>query len=117
MSTWTFLYEPSAEPTNAPTQYPTYAPLYVTCSSQGGAGCCSLCTSSPCHMTFDSSVTSIGIVIDDNHHHHHRHHHHQNHHHYHIQQQHQHPILLLLVIITLIRWFPRMSRSYIRYYP
>jgi hypothetical protein len=34
--------------------------LTVTCTTNGGSGCCSLCTSSPCRMTFSSDVTSIG---------------------------------------------------------
>ena len=33
------------------------------CTSQGGLGCCYLCISSPCSLTFDSNVTYIGTII------------------------------------------------------
>ena len=36
--------------------------LSVTCATNGGSNCCSLCVSTPCTMTFSMNVTFIGIV-------------------------------------------------------
>ena len=35
----------------------------MICSNQGGTGCCDLCTSLPCSMSFSLSVTYIGDII------------------------------------------------------
>jgi hypothetical protein len=45
---------PTKAPTTSPTQIGT-----VTCTTNGAAGCCSLCTSKPCIMTFTSDITYI----------------------------------------------------------
>jgi len=34
----------------------------VECAIQGATGCCGLCVSTPCSMTFASSVTTIGKI-------------------------------------------------------
>ena len=49
---------PTANPSIAPTASPTAK--MVTCTQNGGNGCCDLCGSSPCTMSFSSSVTYIG---------------------------------------------------------
>ena len=49
----------------APTMLPTYSPTtdhpVVECKTNDGSGCCSLCNSQPCTMTFSSDVTYIGM--------------------------------------------------------
>ena len=35
--------------------------ITVTCTTYGASGCCDLCTSSPCHMTFSDSITTINM--------------------------------------------------------
>ena len=59
---------PSAVPTLTPTLVPTYSPTtdhpVVECKSNGGSGCCSLCNSKPCTMTFSSDVTYIGMKYE-----------------------------------------------------
>jgi hypothetical protein len=74
---WQHIYGPSdTEATADGTEIILNTPPLV-CTSQGGLGCCYLCTSSPCSMTFDSNVTYIGtitivttniIIIITNHH-------------------------------------------------
>jgi len=49
---------PTTNPSIAPTASPTAN--MVTCTQNGGNGCCNLCGISPCTMTFSSAVTYIG---------------------------------------------------------
>ena len=49
---------PTPSPTLAPTSSPTAN--MVTCTNNGGYGCCDLCKGLPCTMTFSSAVTNIG---------------------------------------------------------
>ena len=35
----------------------------VICNINGGMGCCSLCTSSPCSMTFSSTVALLILLL------------------------------------------------------
>ena len=59
---WHHIYGPTdTEATADGTEIILNTPPLV-CSSQGGLGCCYLCTSSPCSMTFDSNVTYIGTI-------------------------------------------------------
>ena len=57
---------PTPNPTVAPTSSPTAT--MVTCTSNEGHGCCSLCGSGPCTMTFSSAVNYIG-TLDKYHYH------------------------------------------------
>jgi len=53
-------FRPSAAPSKVPTSSPTNVNL-ITCSFNGGYGCCDLCESKPCSITFSDDVNYIGI--------------------------------------------------------
>ena len=52
---------PTPNPTLAPTASPTET--MVTCTQNGGSGCCNLCENSPCTMMFSDDVTFIGNIL------------------------------------------------------